>query len=61
MSFLIPILLVAVALVLFTGIFGMMRGGEFNRKYGNKLMQLRVGLQFLAIILIAAVALLAST
>ena len=61
MSFLIPILLVAVALVLFTGIFGMMRGGEFNRKYGNKLMQLRVGLQFLAIILIAAVALLAGT
>ncbi len=59
MSFLIPILLAAVALVLFTGIFGMMRGGNFNRKYGNKLMQLRVGLQFLAIILIAAAALLA--
>ena len=61
MSFLIPVFLVAVALVLFTGIFGMMRGGEFNRKYGNKLMQLRVGLQFLAIILIAAAALLAGS
>ena len=61
MSFLIPILLAAVALVLFTGIFGMMRGGNFNRKYGNKLMQLRVGLQFLAIILIAAAALLAGS
>ena len=59
MSFLIPIFLAAVAIVLFTGIFGMMRGGDFNRKYGNKLMQLRVGLQFLAIILIAAAALLA--
>lgn len=59
MSFLIPIFLAAVAIVLFTGIFGMMRGGNFNRKYGNKLMQLRVGLQFLAIILIAAAALLA--
>ncbi|MCY4500469.1 MAG: twin transmembrane helix small protein, partial [Alphaproteobacteria bacterium] len=34
MSFLIPIALAAVALVLFTGIFGMMRGGDFNRKYG---------------------------
>lgn len=61
MSFLIPILLAAVAIVLFTGIFGMMRGGNFNRKYGNKLMQLRVGLQFLAIILIAAAALLAGS
>ncbi len=61
MSFLIPIALAAVALVLFTGIFGMMRGGDFNRKYGNKLMQLRVGLQFLAIVLIAAAALLAGT
>ena len=61
MSFLIPIALAAVALVLFTGIFGMMRGGNFNRKYGNKLMQLRVGLQFLAILLIAAAALLAGT
>ena len=61
MSFLIPIFLAAVALVLFTGIFGMMRGGAFNRKYGNKLMQLRVGLQFLAIVLIAAAALLAGS
>ena len=61
MSFLIPIFLAAVAIVLFTGIFGMMRGGNFNRKYGNKLMQLRVGLQFLAIILIAAAALLAGS
>ena len=61
MSFLIPILLAAVALVLFTGIFGMMRGGNFNRKYGNRLMRLRVGLQFLAILLIAAAALLAGS
>ena len=61
MSFLIPIFLAAVAIVLFTGIFGMMRGGNFNRKYGNKLMQLRVGLQFLAISLIAAAALLAGS
>ncbi|MCY4231903.1 MAG: twin transmembrane helix small protein [Alphaproteobacteria bacterium] len=61
MSFLIPIFLAAVALVLFTGIFGMVRGGAFNRKYGNRLMQLRVGLQFLAIVLIAAAALLAGS
>jgi len=61
LSFLIPIFLAAVALVLFTGIFGMVRGGAFNRKYGNRLMQLRVGLQFLAIVLIAAAALLAGS
>ena len=61
MSFLIPIALAAVALVLFTGIFGMMRGGEFNRKYGNKLMRLRVGLQFVAVLVILAAVLLAGS
>ncbi len=30
----------------------MARGGEFNRKWGNKLMRLRVALQALAIVLI---------
>jgi len=42
----------AVLAVLFVGIFGMLRGGEFNRKYGNKLMQLRVLLQFGVILLL---------
>ncbi len=31
---------------------GFARGGAFNRKYGNKLMQLRLLLQFIAVILI---------
>lgn len=41
--------LAAVVAVLFFGIATMLRGGEFNRKYGNKLMQLRVLLQFVVI------------
>jgi hypothetical protein len=44
--------LVAVLAVLFTGIVSMFRGGEFNRKYGNKLMRWRVALQALAVLLI---------
>jgi len=35
----------AVLGALFIGIFGMAKGGEFNRKYGNKLMRARVFLQ----------------
>ena len=35
------------------GLFSMARGGEFNRKYGNKFMQARVILQFGAIALLA--------
>ncbi len=35
----------AVLAVLVVGVFGMAKGGEFNRKYGNKLMQARVYLQ----------------
>lgn len=39
--------------VLILGILSMMRGGELNKKYGNKLMQLRIGLQALCLLLFA--------
>ena len=39
----------AVLGVLLIGVFGMARGGEFNRKYGNRLMQARVVLQGVAL------------
>lgn len=32
------------------GLFSMARGNNFNKKYGNLLMQLRVVFQFVAII-----------
>ena len=34
------------------GIGGFGRGGEFNRKYANKLMRLRIFAQFIAVLLI---------
>ncbi len=49
---LIVLAMLAVLGVLFIGVFAMVRGGEFNRKYGNKLMRLRVILQFTAVALI---------
>jgi len=49
----LAVALVAVVAVLFAGLFSMARGGEFNRKYGNKLMRWRVALQGSAIILFA--------
>jgi Hypoxia induced protein conserved region len=39
--------------VLFAGIFSMIRGGDFNARYGNRMMQFRVALQALAILLFA--------
>ena len=42
----------AVLIVLGVGIIGMLRGGDFNRRYGNKLMRVRVATQGLAILLI---------
>lgn len=51
--------LLATLLILLTGVFAMSRGGEFNRKYGNHLMRLRVVAQFSAIILIVLFAILA--
>jgi hypothetical protein len=37
-----------------TGIGGFGRGGEFNKKYANKIMRLRIIAQFFAVILILA-------
>ena len=50
------ILLAAVGLVLILGIGTLFKGGETSKKYSNKLMQLRVLLQFIAIILLVAFA-----
>ncbi|MGM0559912.1 MAG: twin transmembrane helix small protein [Pseudomonadota bacterium] len=43
--------------VLFAGLFSMARGGEFNQKYGNKLMRWRVIMQGVALLLFALAAL----
>ena len=44
--------------VLIVGLFAMARGGKFNSKYSNKLMRARIIFQFLAVVLIAVLALL---
>tara|TARA_A100000164_G_C21611449_1_gene632322 strand:+ start:335 stop:538 length:204 start_codon:yes stop_codon:yes gene_type:complete len=50
------ILLVAVATVLILGIGTLFKGGSTSKKYSNKLMQLRVLLQFIAIIVLVGLA-----
>ena len=42
----------AVLAVLMIGVGGFAKGGDFNRKYANKIMRLRLLLQFIAIVLI---------
>ena len=55
MEHLLPIVIVAAMIAavgaLLLGLVSMAKGGEFNRKYGNKLMRLRIVLQGLAILL----------
>ena len=50
--YLVPAAVIAVAVVLLLGLINMMRGGSPNRS--QKLMRLRVLLQFVAIIVIMA-------
>ena len=50
------ILLIAVGLVLILGIGTLFKGGDTSKKYSNKLMQLRVLLQFIAIIALVSFA-----
>ena len=43
---------IVVVAILAIGIGGYAKGGEFNKKYGNKLMQARIAAQFFAVVLI---------
>jgi uncharacterized membrane protein len=53
-DFLIPLALAAVAVTLAFGIYSLFRGGDFGRTWSNKLMRLRVVLQFCAILVLVA-------
>ena len=49
-------LLIIVGIILILGIGTLFKGGETSKKYSNKLMQLRVLLQFIAIIVLVGFA-----
>jgi hypothetical protein len=51
---LIPICLAAVFVTLCIGLYSLFRGGDFGRSYSNKLMRLRVLLQFIAVLVLVA-------
>ena len=53
-NLLIPAALLAVVTTLFVGLYALFRGGDFGRSYSNKLMRLRVLLQFVAILILVA-------
>jgi len=50
------VFLIAVAVVLILGIGTLFKGGQTSKKYSNKLMQLRVLLQFIAIVFLVCFA-----
>ncbi len=52
---LVGIATVAVAIVLVIGLYSLFRGGDFARTHSNKLMRLRVVMQFVAIVVIMLV------
>lgn len=51
-TFMILTLIFAMATlaIMLTGVFGMAQGGAFNKRYGNKLMRLRILFQLAAIL-----------
>ena len=48
--------LISVGIVLILGIGTLFKGGETSKKYSNKLMQLRVLFQFIAIVVLVSFA-----
>ena len=53
MQIILFILMFATVIVLAVGMGMMIKGGEFNRKYGNRMMIARVSLQAMAIGMLA--------
>lgn len=45
--------LIATVGILFIGLFGMARGGEFNQRWSNKLMRYRILAQAFALAMVA--------
>jgi hypothetical protein len=56
MTTLVIVACLAVLAVLLLGLGTFARGGEANRRWGNRIMQLRVVLQFCAVVLIVLIA-----
>ena len=52
LPYIVFIVLVSVLIVLLIGIISMLKGGEFNKRWGNKLMRARVVLQAFAVVLL---------
>jgi uncharacterized membrane protein len=53
-NILIPVSLAAVLISLIVGLYALFRGGDFGRSWSNKLMRLRVLLQFVAVVVLVA-------
>lgn len=50
--YVVVLAMLAVVVILMTGIGGFAKGGEFNRKHGNRMMRWRIIAQAIAIALI---------
>ena len=59
LSILLGVVLVAVVATLGLGFYSLFRGGDFARRWSNKLMRLRIILQFTAIVVLASIVWLA--
>ena len=56
LNILLGLTLAALVATLGVGIYSLFRGGDFGRSWSNKLMRLRVLLQFTAIVILTATA-----
>lgn len=52
MNWLILGFMLATVVALFIGLGMMIKGGEANKKYGNKMMRIRIALQFVVIVML---------
>ncbi|MSP82050.1 MAG: twin transmembrane helix small protein [Alphaproteobacteria bacterium] len=54
LPYLVYVAMGATVIVLIVGVLSMLKGGEINQKYGNKLMRARILFQLAAVLLLGA-------
>ncbi|WP_255448343.1 HIG1 domain-containing protein [Telmatospirillum sp. J64-1] len=55
LNILLGLALAALVAILFTGIAAFARGGEFHRRHGNRMMNLRVATQGLVLLILVLI------
>lgn len=51
LSYLLPLFILLTTIALVVGLYGLLKGGKYSGNFSNKMMRMRIILQFIAIVI----------